>query len=464
MNLSNIAEIIIEGYFFCCFVRPFIRKRHVAEWTGITYFLMMLFLWLVPWEVRHSDLCGMAGAFVVMYLLERRNLEQKIFLSVTGSLLFWIESGFALIPRNIYFVFVLMTKYLNEREWLQFFCYLLFEILYCVLQGILLHFMVRLMHRIYIRKEENVTKKELGLLLLPLFSVLVGRFILAFVVDVYLKDTGQYIWNVHGEYEWLKIIYQVVSFSAVLLTLVVYQKIREAKQREKEDAVLLEQQRRIEIHIREVEGLYREVKGLYREVKGLRHDMGNHVVVLENLFLNHEGEELKQYFKKLKEELLMAQDSLGGYGGGSKNPVTDIVLAEKKRQAKEEGIAFESGFHYPQDAGLNAFDISVILNNSLANALEAARTCDIPYVKIRSWRRRKAFMIEVENNFSGTLMTTGDGELPQSTKQDEEQHGFGLANIRRVAQKYYGDVDIVQEGERVRLNVMLMLRAEEKDT
>ena len=73
-------------------------------------------------------------------------------------------------------------------------------------------------------------------------------------------------------------------------------------------------------------------------------------------------------------------------------------------------------------------------------------------------------MIEVENNFSGTLMTTGDGELPQSTKQDEEQHGFGLANIRRVAQKYYGDVDIVQEGERVRLNVMLMLRAEEKDT
>ena len=53
---------------------------------------------------------------------------------------------------------------------------------------------------------------------------------------------------------------------------------------------------------------------------------------------------------------------------------------------------------------------------------------------------------------------------PQSTKQDEEQHGFGLANIRRVAQKYYGDVDIVQEGERVRLNVMLMLRTEEKDT
>ena len=122
--------------------------------------------------------------------------------------------------------------------------------------------------------------------------MLVGRFILAFVVDVYLRDTGQYIWNVHGEYEWLKIIYQVVSFSAVLLTLVVYQKIREAKQREKEDAVLLEQQRRIEIHIREVEGLY-------REVKGLRHDMGNHVVVLENLFLNHEGEEFHLDHKSL---------------------------------------------------------------------------------------------------------------------------------------------------------------------
>ncbi len=448
-NFTNIIEITIEGYFFFRFVRPFIKKRYVAEWTGITYFATMFFLWLLPWEIRHSDLYGMTMAFVAMYLLEKRNLAQKIFLSVTGSLLFWIESGFALIPWNACSVFVLMTKYMQRRKWLQFFCYVAMNILYCVLQGILLHFMVKLMHHIYVRKEEKVSGKELGLLLLPLFSVLVGRFILSFVVEVYLVDTGQYIWNVHKKFEWLKIAYQIISFSSVLLIIVIYQKIRNGKQREKEDAVLAEQERRLEGHIREVERLY-------GDLRGLRHDMGNHITVLESLFLNHEEEELKQYFTKLKEEFSLVRGSFGGCGEGSGNPVTDIILTEKKRQAQAAEIAFESSFRYP-NAGLNAFDVSIILNNALANALEAAETSKMPYVKVRSWRRRKVFMIEVENSFSGTIRFDGEDGLPESTKQDGGSHGFGLANIRRVAQKYCGDVDIMQEGEVVHLNVMLIL-------
>ena len=182
-------------------------------------------------------------------------------------------------------------------------------------------------------------------MLLPLFSVLVGRFILAFVVDVYLRDTGQYIWNVHGEYEWLKIIYQVVSFSAVLLTLVVYQKIREAKQREKEDAVLL----------------IPPPHGLKTDFPAPPHGCPYHAAILS-----------------LRDKALPLRGYVFQSSSAAPKGLHLIVLAEKKRQAKEEGIAFESGFHYPQDAGLNAFDISVILNNSLANALEAARTCDIP--------------------------------------------------------------------------------------
>ena len=66
-------------------------------------------------------------------------------------------------------------------------------------------------------------------------------------------------------------------------------------------------------------------------------------------------------------------------------------------------------------------------------------------------------MIKVENSFSGTIRFDGEDGLPESTKQDGGSHGFGLANIRRVAQKYCGDVDIMQEGEVVHLNVMLIL-------
>ena len=47
--------------------------------------------------------------------------------------------------------------------------------------------------------------------------------------------------------------------------------------------------------------------------------------------------------------------------------------------------------------------------------------------------------------------------LPETTKKDKCSHGFGLANIRKVAQKYYGDIDICQDENNFILTVMLMV-------
>ena len=47
--------------------------------------------------------------------------------------------------------------------------------------------------------------------------------------------------------------------------------------------------------------------------------------------------------------------------------------------------------------------------------------------------------------------------LPKTTKEEKDKHGFGLENIRRVAQKYFGDMDITRKDQLVTLTVMLML-------
>ncbi len=448
--LGDVVEILLEGYFFCRFLRPFLKRKCAAVGAGLAYFVGMFFLWQLPFEVRWPDILGTAAAFGVMYLLDRRNAAQKIFLSVTMCLLIWLEYGFALVPCNLFIRYVLNTPYVQERELLQFFGYLLvLVVLHCILQGILLHWMVGLFHRAYPRKSENVTIKELGLLFSALLTVFAGRFVLSFTSEVYFEDTGNYVWNVHGEFNWMKTLYQIFSFSAVFFTIVVYQKIREGQQKEKENAVLAEQAGRLYAHIREVEALY-------AELRGLRHDMGNHVAVMESLFLENEPEELKRYFRKLKEEFLRAENMAGG-GIRSGNPVTDIILAQKKHCAQEQGIDFSCDFHYPQKTNLDVFDISVILSNLLDNALEAAVCPSCSYVRVRAWRRKNIFMIEVENGFSGRLVLDEESKLPQSTKQDGKNHGFGLVNIRRVAQKYFGDVEIVQEGECVHAGVMLTL-------
>ena len=66
-------------------------------------------------------------------------------------------------------------------------------------------------------------------------------------------------------------------------------------------------------------------------------------------------------------------------------------------------------------------------------------------------------MLEVSNCIRKQVEIDAETGLPETTKNDKEGHGFGLANIRKVAQKYYGDIDIEQENGSFKLTVMLMI-------
>ena len=166
----------------------------------------------------------------------------------------------------------------------------------------------------------------------------------------------------------------------------------------------------------------------------------------------------------------------------SGNPVTDVILAEKKRDAEERGILFDSHFFYPADTGINAFDISVILYNALDNAIEAvcrsksdnrsdnlsndmsgvAGTNDrkkkrSAWIRLTSYRRQNVYVIEVENSFHGTLRRDTETGFPLTTKVNALGHGFGLGNIQRIAQNYYGTLDTDWTEERFRLRVLLQI-------
>lgn len=73
---------------------------------------------------------------------------------------------------------------------------------------------------------------------------------------------------------------------------------------------------------------------------------------------------------------------------------------------------------------------------------------------------KNMYMIEVRNNYRGELRLDASSGLPLTSKS-ADGHGFGLANIRHVARKYYGDMEIGKElcegREYCVLRVMLQL-------
>jgi sensor histidine kinase YesM len=143
-----------------------------------------------------------------------------------------------------------------------------------------------------------------------------------------------------------------------------------------------------------------------------------------------------------------------------------VIVNDRWKAAEKQGIRFRSEFTYPESERYDAFDIGIIVNNLLQNALEACgkmRQGD-RYVFISSRQKRKFFLIEVRNPFEGEIIMDADTNLPVSTKEKEHfgkqgsMHGIGLSNVKMEAKKYMGDVDIKIKKNEFSVTVMLQER------
>lgn len=82
--------------------------------------------------------------------------------------------------------------------------------------------------------------------------------------------------------------------------------------------------------------------------------------------------------------------------------------------------------------------------------------CENPFISVLSYRKKNVCMIEIRNSIAEKRFLDGESGLPLTTKEGAD-HGFGLVNIRRVAQSYYGDIAIEQKDHEFGLIVMLMV-------
>ena len=301
---------------------------------------------------------------------------------------------------------------------------------------------VRQVLKTYRNKSVDMTAKELIMLLIPSLMGMIAYRIIRNYRMFYLLEGGEN----RVLYDVLIVLFCAVSIISIVVVIVLYQDIK-AKQEENRQAESLDKQcENIRRHIGQVEDLY-------QGIRGVRHDMTNHILTLERLYEENRVKEAIAYGTELK-------TTLAGMSGemASGNAVTDVILQEQKREAEKLQISFRSAFYYPKDTAINAFDISVILNNALQNAIEYAQQSKTPYLSIRSYHRNNAYMIEVCNSFDGELQWDTESGLPVTSKEKADGHGYGLLNIRRVARKYSGDIAIdVKDGEFC-LSVMLMMK------
>ena len=443
-KISVIALLMITGIYFGKFVCPYIKKKKGAVAVSIVYITIMLVLYMIPPQIDNFSayLIGVIAAFLVMYAEDRRNIYQKIFLAITFFSIRWLTVAMAARLDDLVTKALVFRNMSAEKVWLQYGLYVGTRVLDIVLCIAFIAVAIGLINKAYIYKKDEMSVKEMVMLIIPSLVGVTGYGILQYYLMIYERDTGKNLIDTYGFYGALSFLHYLISIVAILVVIVMFQNWKEMQEEQRGQELVLNQISDMKKHIGEVEKLY-------RDIRSMRHDMGNHIQTLEHLVAHNNMDDATEYLEHLKNEWDEVSPEIK-----TGSPVIDVILMEKLREAKERQIRFLSDFHYPHNTKLNAFDLSVIMNNALNNCMENV-SGDDPYISISSFQKNSIFMITIKNSFEGQL-NFGDSDLPETTKSGRE-HGMGLNNIRRVARMYMGDISLEQGNEEVILSIMMQV-------
>lgn len=453
---NAIVTCVTYGVVFAWFCMPFAARRKHALAAGTAFSAVLALLGALPVEMGNVTVYGAStlAGFLVLCGLEPKRRRQKAFLAVTFFSVRWL----AMAIGNCLYVWryqvSLRTPHFSESQELQF-RYFLFNVVWNDVEVLVLLLVVSwIIGKAYRYREQEMSRNEFLLMLLPSLSGLVGYAMMKFYDNNYRADTGYDLSEISTQFNLMGLCYYVTSLVTIVVLIVLYQNIWEKQEEAKQRELLNGQIESMKHHIGRVERLY-------ADIRGLRHDMGNHVATLEALCERDQGPAAGEYLEELKRTLRQADNEVK-----SGNPVTDVILSERKQEAQEEGIELTCDFRFPRSERINAFDLSVILNNALDNAMRAAKAVgkgksgSCPRIRVCSYARNDVYVLEVENDCVNDPENGGGKDLAAGGKAAGEQdcggRGCGLQNVRKVAQKYCGDVSIERRDGVFKLSVMLV--------
>lgn len=285
-------------------------------------------------------------------------------------------------------------------------------------------------------EETGRCEGSLSALVPVLLLVLVSRYISAEVYGdtIHMQPDGS-IQSVPG---FFLLALQLLSIASLFCILYVDKRAAESF-RLRMECSLLEQEARYM-------GQYvEEAKLRCESTSAFRHDIRNHMAVVRELLRRGKYDQALDYMGEL--EGVRAQADFPCATG---SPVTDILLGAKLGMAAELGIGVSCSLKLPWPCQVSDMDFGIVFANALDNAIQACRSCGgrEQYIAVRGRVQGELILIEVENSYIGKAGI---------------REGRGLANMRAVAEKYHGSLELEAGEGIVRLSILLVIPQQPED-
>ncbi len=446
-------EIFLYAVCMTAFFYPFMAGKKEQRKSRIKKVLMVFLIYMVMYSICMAmSVYGWLCMIVVLILLVSASKfldMDKEFTFFLGAIFFCIRNLSMLAMESIDF---LSNGYFVEKEKTVEFIfrnaalnYVFIKMLHIILFSILLYIAGRLLKN---KKMELHIKELCYLLLIPITGILFVNIIFKILLIV----NENLVFQLYEQFPvFLGIVPMVAAlfYAGILITIVSYQKMI-GLQEEKEKYFVEQQQ------VHAIQERMEEVEQFYNGIRQMKHEMKNHLTNIKGLVRNGSYGDIEQYIDQMDESMNAFELTIK-----TGNAVTDVIVNDKQKAAEKQGIQFQSEFSYPKSDGYNAYDIGVIINNLLQNALEACEKMaeGKRYIYLSGRQKKKFYLINVKNSFEGEVTFDTKTNLPLSTKgKDIALHGIGLSNVKREVDKYMGDVDFKVKKNEFSVTVLLQER------
>lgn len=309
---------------------------------------------------------------------------------------------------------------------------LLFYLCRSIISKMLIFLIVRIACRLYWQRTLSLSLSGiLPTLLLPFSSVLLGFVFMKISPLISSKN--------------LELITTTVFLLLITSQLYfVYVAEKQSEQeRTKQLVFFLEAQNRTQF------AHYQELYQGQQRIRKIRHDIKNILLALSGMIRAGDIEKALEQIAFVSGELdtasMFVQTGI---------PALDAVISAKLSQAKEKDISFYYQISLPP-LKIDEIDFCVLMASALDNALESCCQITSPA------RKYIALKIHICGLY---LLCTVENSCPSETegfstsKADRENHGFGLANMKKITEQYGGSLNLEIQNGIFKVSILLKNR------